>query len=337
MTTETENISVTEATALLRRVFTANGVPEASAQSVAAALVAAESEGQVGHGFSRLGDYVAQVRSGKIDASAIPTCSASGAAALTVDAGYGFAYPALDLAISAGAERALDVGCVAVSVTHSHHCGALSVQVEKIAQRGLVGLMVANAPAAIAPWGSKEPLFGTNPIAFAAPRAVGPPLVIDLSLSRVARGKVMNAKKSGRQIPLGWALDRYGEPTTDPEAALAGSMIAIGEAKGTALALMVEILAAVFTGAHFSSEMSSYFTADGPPPGSGQFLLILRPDERTGFAARLEALLGRILATEGARLPGSRRAAAIVQAQTHGLDVPRAYLNEARALAGDHV
>lgn len=336
MTQGTETVSLEDAATLLRRVFSAHGVPHVAAQSVATALVAAEAEGQVGHGFSRLGDYVAQVRSGKIDAGAIPRCHATGASAFTVDAGHGFAYPALDLAVSKGVEAARETGCAAVSVTRSHHCGALSVQVDRIARNRMIGLMVANAPAAIAPWGSHKPLFGTNPIAFAAPRADGPPLVIDLSLSRVARGKVMNARKSGQTIPLGWALDREGQPTTDPEAALAGSMIAIGEAKGTALALMVEVLAAVLTGAQFSSDMSSYFTPDGPPPGSGQFLLVLRPGDDNAFAARMEALLERIVATEGARLPGSRRAAALDHARIHGLNVPRAYLEEARALAGTH-
>jgi (2R)-3-sulfolactate dehydrogenase (NADP+) len=334
MTSETESISLEDATALLARAFRTSGVPDTCALSVASALVAAEAEGQVGHGFSRLGDYVAQVRSGKVVAGATPTCEASGAASLTVDAGHGFAYPALDLAIARGVETARETGCAAVSVTRSHHCGALSVQVDRIARAGMIGLMVANAPAAIAPWGSKQPLFGTNPIAFAAPRALEPPLVIDLSLSRVARGKVMNAKKSGKSIPLGWALDSGGQPTTDPEAALAGSMVPIGEAKGTALALMVEILAAVLGGAQLSADMPSYFTADGPPPGSGQFLLFLRPGDATAFAARLETLLGQIAAAEGARLPGTRRLAALERAHTHGLDVPRPYLQEARALAG---
>lgn len=177
--------------------FRANAVPDAAAQSVAAALVAAEAEGQVGHGFSRLPDYVAQVRSGKIIADAVPECRETAPASLVVDAGHGFAFPALDLARDRLADAARAQGCASVCVTRSHHGGALSVQVDRLAREGLVAVMVANTPAAIAPWGAKEPIFGTNPIAFAAPRAGAPPLVIDLSLSRVARGKVMNAEKTG--------------------------------------------------------------------------------------------------------------------------------------------
>lgn len=333
MSTDKQNISLADAHDLLFRAFHANGVPDSCAHSVAGALVAAEAEGQVGHGFSRLADYVAQARSGKIVAEAVPECHQTGAAALVVDAGNGFAYPALDLAISKGVALARDSGCAAMSITRSHHCGALSIQVEKIAQEGLIGLMVANSPAAIAPYGSHVPLFGTNPIAFSAPRVGAPPLVVDLSLSRVARGKVMHAKKSGLPIPLGWALDRDGAPTTDPEAALEGSMVAIGDAKGTALALMVEVLAAVLTGANLSSGVSSYFSADGPPPGSGQFLLALRPGDTDGFAARLESLLGQIVAVEGARLPGSRRNAALMEARANGINVPKAYLDSAERLA----
>lgn len=329
--TDTFTISLDDARGLMRSALESVGVAPESAASVASALVAAEAEGQVGHGFSRLADYAAQVRAGKIVADARPEITATAPAALTVDAAHGFAYPALDLAIDKGAALAESSGCAAMSVLRSHHCGALSVQVDRIARRGLIALMVANTPSAMAPWGGKSPLFGTNPIAFSAPRQDGPPLVIDLSLSRVARGKIMHARKSGQPIPEGWALDADGAPTTDPETALQGSMVPIGEAKGTALALMVEILAAAFTGAQFSNEMSSFLSPDGPPPGSGQFILALKPG--TGFADRLEHLLTQIAAMEGARLPGTRRLDAIRRAEDHGLTVPQAYIDGAKALA----
>jgi len=333
MADDVETLSVAEAEDLIRQALGAIGVPDGSAVSVARALVAAEAEGQVGHGFSRLADYAAQVQTGKIRADARPTCQATGPAALLIDADNGFAYPALDLAIERGVEVARNMGCATMSVTRSHHCGALSVQVDRIARAGLVGMMVANAPAAIAPWGARTPIYGTNPIAFAAPRPGKPPLVIDLSLSRVARGKVMHAKKSGSPIPDNWALDAEGNPTTDPEAALGGSMLPVGGAKGTVLALMVEVLASVMTGANTSAEASSFFTADGPPPGTGQFLLVMKPHDPGGGAARLERLLGLIEGLEGARLPGTRRAAAIAASQREGLRVPAVYLEATRRLA----
>lgn len=326
-------ISLDDARSLIAAALSAAGVTDGVARSVADALVAAEAEGQVGHGFSRLGDYLAQVRSGKINRQARIKVARRGPASLRIDADRGFAFPALDAALQAGVPLARDMGVVVMAVGNSHHCGALSVQVERIAEAGLIGLMVANAPKAIAPWGGREPLFGTNPIAFAAPQADGPPLVIDLSLSRVARGKVMNARKSGTQIPLGWALDVNGEPTTDPEAALAGTMLPIGEAKGTSLALMVELLAAAFTGSAFSKDAGSFFTADGPPPRVGQTLIAIDPGAGSDFAHRVTELLELIDNMPGARVPGTRRRAAIAEAEANGLMVADQYLDIARRAA----
>lgn len=326
-------ISIADATELIHAALAAAGVPDAACRSVAAALVAAEAEGQVGHGFSRLGDYVAQCRSGKINVDARITTQSRGASSLLIDADRGFAFPALDAALSAGLPLAEETGIAIMAVANSHHCGALSVQVEKIANAGLMGLMVANAPKAIAPWGGRDPLFGTNPIAFAAPQAEGPPLVIDLSLSRVARGKVMNAYKSNQPIPLGWALDAQGAPTTDAKAALDGTMVPIGEAKGTALALMVEILAAAFTGSAFSHQAGSFFDAEGAAPRVGQTLIAIRPDARSDFLHRVSGLLTMIDTMDGARLPGMRRQQAIRTAESEGLLVSAAYVELARHLS----
>ena len=329
---DTETLSLSDARSLITRAICAAGVPEATATSVAAALVAAEAEGQVGHGFSRLSDYVAQAKSGKVNALAKPTFSLPTTTAIHIDANNGFAYPALDMAVDALIKTGLKHGSAFATISKSHHCGALSVQVDKLAQAGLIGIMMANTPLAIAPWGAKQAKFGTNPIAFAVPRVAQPPMVIDLSLSKVARGKVMHAKKSGTEIPADWAFDKDGNPTTDPEAALAGTMAPIGGAKGTSLALMVEILAATLSGANPSSDVSSFFTADGPPPGAGQFLMALKPHD-DGFGARLEPLLTQIAEMEGARLPGSRRINAMAEAESKGLNVPQAYVDQARALA----
>ncbi len=330
---DTIRISIADAKALIHAALSAAGVPDDAAASVAAALVAAEAEGQVGHGFSRLGDYVAQVRTGKINAGARITTTQRGPSSLLIDADQGFAFPALDAALSAGLPVAEEMGIAIMAVANSHHCGALSVQVEKIANAGMMGIMFANSPKAIAPWGGKEAIFGTNPIAFATPQAEGAPLVIDLSLSKVARGKVMNAKKSNQPIPLGWALDAQGDPTSDPEAALGGTMVPIGEAKGTALALMVEILTAAFTGSAMSYQAGSFFAADGPAPRVGQTLLAIRPDPASGFLARVAELLHTIQSMEGVRLPGARRQEAIRAAEADGLSVSADYIELAKRLA----
>jgi (2R)-3-sulfolactate dehydrogenase (NADP+) len=332
--TDTTQISLGDATDLIRSALQAADVAPDVASSVARALAAAEAEGQAGHGFSRLGDYVAQVQSGKINAASDVKVTQRGPASLHIDAGLGFAYPALDIAFEAGVPLARKMGIAVIAVGNSHHCGALSFQVDRFARDGLVAIMVTNAPKAIAPWGASKPLFGTNPIAFATPVADALPLVIDLSLSKVARGKVMAAKKAGQDIPPNWALDEAGNPTTDPEAALAGTMVPIGEAKGTALALMVEILAAAFTGSAFSAEAGSFFTADGHAPRVGHTLIVIDPVTQSDYTARVSALLDAILGMDGARLPGQRRRAALAKAEAEGMDVPTALIAQARALAG---
>lgn len=326
-------ITLDEGRRLIAGALSRAGVPEATAASVAAALVAAEAEGQAGHGFSRVADYLAQVRSGKIRAAAVPRLDQVAPALAVVDAGHGFAYPALDLATDAAARMAREQGTGSVAVTRSHHCGALSVQVEKIARTGAVALMFANTPPAIAPWGARAPLFGTNPIAFACPAGGDAPFVADLSVSQVARGKIMNARKRGEPIPEDWALDAEGRPTTDPEAALSGSMRPLGGAKGTVLAMIVEILAAGVTGANLSPRVSSFFEAEGDPPGTGQLLIAIRPPNPDGLAERMRLLIGMIAEAEGARLPGERRRRAIEAAEREGLSVPLAYLEPLRGLS----
>ncbi|WP_277985020.1 Ldh family oxidoreductase [Salinicola tamaricis] len=159
-----------------------------------------------------------------------------------------------------------------MAIGRSHHFGVAGEPVERLARAGLVAMAFSNAPSAMAPWGGKRPLYGTNPIAFATPRRDAEPLVIDLSLSKVARGKVMLAKKAGETIPEGWALDIEGRPTTDPEAAIAGSMVPAGDAKGASLALMVELLTAGLTGSHFGFQASSFFEPEGEAPSVGHLM-----------------------------------------------------------------
>jgi (2R)-3-sulfolactate dehydrogenase (NADP+) len=241
-----------------------------------------------------------------------------------VDARDGFAFPAIAAGLARAEDLVKSAGVVAVGVTNSHHAGVVGYHVEPLAQRGLVALALGNSPAGIAPWGGSKALFGTNPIAFACPRDGGPPLVIDLSLSKVARGKVMVAAQRGEAIPEGWALDADGKPTTNAKAALAGTMVPMGEAKGAALVLMVELLAAALTGAQFGYEASSFFDAKGAPPRVGQFFLVIDPAAFAGrgFVARVEVLLNAILDQKGTRLPGDRRHKLRFKARTEGITIP---------------
>ena len=321
---------------LAHRALVASGASDDAAASTASALIAAELDGIASHGLSRLPFYADQIRSGKVAGRAVPSASQPAKAVIRIDAGGGLAFPAIDLGLERGLALAATAGLVGIGIARSHHCGIAGHHVERLAQRGLVGIAFANTPAAIAPAGGATPLFGTNPIAFACPRAAAPPLVIDLSMSVVARGKIMVAAKKGEAIPEGWALDAAGKATTDPRAALAGTMAPIGVVKGAALALMVEILAAALTGSNYGFEASSFFEAEGPPPHVGQLFLALDPKAFAGpgFSARIETLCEAMVADPAVRLPGDRRLESRARLQREGISVPPGLLEDLRRRAG---
>jgi (2R)-3-sulfolactate dehydrogenase (NADP+) len=200
---------------------------------------------------------------------------------------------------------------------------------------GMVGLAFGNSPAAMPAAGGKRALFGTNPIAAVFPRRDGIPLSIDLSLSEAARGKVMLAAKEGRPIPLGWALDRDGQPTTDAKAALGGSMLAMGGTKGAMLALVVELLVTALTGAAMGFEASSFFVDEGNRPRIGQAFLVIDPDALAGrdvYLERIETLIAAMLEDAGVRLPGARRAAIARRAGAQGVEISQVLADQLRAL-----
>lgn len=319
------NVTLAEARDFVIEQLMAASVSAENAADVADALVAAEADGLKGHGLSRLPSYAAQARSGKVDGHAIPVVTRSTPAVIMVDAQGGFAYPALKKGSAALIETTKEVGVAVLGVHHSNHCGVAGHHVERLADHGLVALMFANAPASIAPWGGSEPIYGTNPIAFAAPHRGRAPLVVDLSVSKVARGNIMAAAQRGDPIPAGWALDPDGNPTTDAQAGLQGTMLPMGDAKGTALALMVEILSATLVGANQSYEASSFFDGKGERPGTGQLIMALDPDAfASGFADRFASLAAAIEGQEGARLPGQRRVGLRQKAESQGVVITSA-------------
>lgn len=321
----TVSLSLPELHDLANDILIAHNTNDGNAEQVAAALVAAEADGQIGHGASRLPSYAAQSKSGKVDGYASPKLKKVAAAALRVDARGGFAYPAINLGVEALIELTRESGIAAVAIANSHHSGVAAHHVEPIARAGMIGLGFGNGPQGIAPWGGSKGVFGTNPIAFAAPRKKSDPLVIDMSLSKAARGKINVAAQKGEPIPDGWAVDADGQPTTDAKAALEGTMLPMGDAKGAQLVLMVEILAAALSASQFGYEASSFFTGEGDPPLVGQFLIAIDPDplSRNRFGDRLEDLFATILAQPGTRLPGERRFALRKEAARNGISLPK--------------
>jgi (2R)-3-sulfolactate dehydrogenase (NADP+) len=327
-------LSLADVEALAYAALCASGTTTSHAHSVARSVALAEADGIRSHGLLRLPVYCEHARSGKVSCSVEPELSRLASAALRVDARDGFAHPAIDLGFRELVPTTKQHGVAALAVTNSYNCGVVGQHVEQLAEQGLVALAFVNTPAAIAAWGGKKPLFGTNPVAFAAPRTAQPALVIDQSSSVVARGELMLHAAQERPIPAGWALDEHGQPTTDPRAGLRGSMLPAGGYKGAGIALIVEILAAVLTGASLSFQASSFADNLGGPPRTGQFFIALAPEVFLGgqFTQRLEQLLDEIASDPAVRLPGQKRLAARARAASEGISIPRALHERVRAL-----
>jgi len=333
---ESRTLAWAEVEALIARALIASNVNARNAASVARALAMAEADGQHGHGLSRVPSYATQARSGKVDGHAEPEMTQTRPASLRVDARHGFAYPALDLAIARLPDLARSNGVAIAAIARSHHFGVAAHPCERLADAGLVAIAFGNTPSAMSAWGGRRGLLGTNPIAFAAPARNRAPIIIDMALSEVARGKIVAAAQAGRPIPLGWAVDAEGKPTTDARLALQGTLLPSGGAKGAALALMVELLAAALTGSSFAFEATSFFDAEGRPPSVGQLLLAIDPSafgNGTDFTDRVAHIAGMIESDEAARVPGARRLALRERARSYGLTVDSKILDDITSIA----
>jgi (2R)-3-sulfolactate dehydrogenase (NADP+) len=332
-------LSLKEADALVQAALTKSGASAAMATSVARALVLAESQGQAGHGLSRVPQYATHLKNGRANGQAIATVAQRKGAALVIDAKQGLAFPACDLAIAEGIKTAKELGVAFVGVKNSHHAGVIVDHLRAASSAGLVALGFANSPSAMPAAGGKHAIFGTNPIAAIFPRRNADPLMIDLSLSEVARGKVMVAAKEGKPIPLGWALDEAGNPTTDAQAALKGSMLPVGSTtstKGAMLALIIELLVTAVIGAQFGFEASSFFVDEGNQPKIGQAFLLIDPSALNGnesYLDRIEVLVNEMLVDDGVRLAGARRLSLERKAQEAGVTIPDALFQSLQKLA----
>jgi len=322
---------------LAHRALARAGAHPDLAAATAKALVYADASGLSSHGVARIPQYAAHLKNGRADGSARPKIAAAKGGAVLVDAECGLAFEACALAVHEAIRRARDLGVAYAGVTNSHHFGVAGYHLEAVGAAGFVGMAFGNSPAAMPAAGGSRPIFGTNPIAAIFPRPHAAPLLIDLSLSEVARGKLMIAAKEGKPIPLGWALDRAGKPTTDPKAGLEGSMLPLGGAKGAMLALVVELLVTALTGAAIGFEATSFFVDKGNRPRLGQAFLVIDPVALSGrvvYDERIETLIAAMTKDPAVRLPGDRRYALAAKAANEGVGIPAALHRQLIELAG---
>lgn len=317
------------------------GVPASDAGLAALALVDAELEAQPGHGLARLPFMVRKLKHRTIEPRPVMSIVSSRGSAALLDAGNGLGAVAAHRAMDIAIERARRFAIGACAVRNSNHLGAASFYVEQAAAAGMIGLAFSNSPPALAPPGGRKPFLGTNPIAAAFPTGSGT-VVVDMATSQVARGRVLAARRRGESIPEGWALDADGRPTTDPVAAIEGSMVPLGGAKGFALALMVEAITGVLTAGGAGPEVGGTYVDADRPSRVSHLLVAMQPGEfAPGFADRMAGLAGAIRESEPidagrpVRVPGDRRHAERARALLEGVDLPDELVSELNGLTGE--
>lgn len=321
-------ITVQEIETTTKAALVAHGAADEQAGHVARAVARAEALGNVICGLYYVESYCSQLASGRVSGTVDPVVTKPRGAAVMVDAKFGFAQPAFAAGLDMAVETALENGVATLAVANAHTCTSLGFFTEQIAARGLIAIGMTNASPVVAPPGGNAAVIGTNPIAMTVPGDGAPSMHFDFSTSAVALGKITMAKAAGQQIPLGWAVDAAGEPTTDPEAALKGALVSAGGYKGWGFGLMVELLAAGMTGSVNSLDVKGLKLPDGAPHGLGQFYILMDPATYgDNFADRFARVADAVAAQDGARIPGADRTALDV------VDVPDALWAQITGLA----
>ncbi|MGP0012774.1 Ldh family oxidoreductase [Pseudomonas sp.] len=335
--TATQTIAHSDLIALLAQVFQRHGTSAEVARVLAENCASAERDGAHSHGIFRIPGYVSTLASGWVDGKAIPLVEDVASGFVRVDAANGFAQPALAAARGLLLEKARSAGIAVLAIRNSHHFAALWPDVEPFAYEGLVALSVVNSMTCVVPHGAERPLFGTNPIAFAAPRAGGDPIVFDLATSAMAHGDVQIAAREGRSLPPGMGVDRDGQPTCEPKAILdGGALLPFGGHKGSALSMMVELLAAALTGGNFSFEFDWSKHPGAKTPWTGQLIIVIDPAKAAGqdFAERARTLVSQMQGVGLQRLPGDRRHQQRAGSLRDGIVLAARDLQQLRELAG---
>jgi delta1-piperideine-2-carboxylate reductase len=294
------------------------------ATALARVIVSAERDACKSHGVYRVEGVLRTVKAGKVNPVAMPVVnSGADTAIVKVDAKGGFANAAFDLGLPVLSNRARQFGIAALVINDCCHFSALWSEVEALTEQGLAAMVMCPSYATVAPSGGDKPVLGTNPFAFGWPRPDADPYVFDFATSVAARGEIELLRRAGRPLPEGWAIDMTGQPTTDPEAALAGAMLPFGGHKGSAISTMIELLAAIMIGDMTSPEALEFMGTTALAPVHGELVIAFDPvrfsQGRPGNPfERAEILFEAILGT-GARLPSQRRFVARQKALTDGI------------------
>ena len=321
------------------------GLDDVDANVFASNLIDANLTGVDTHGLTRLAIYLKRIKLGLINPNPKMTFEQKFPIAAVLNADNGLGQIAGDKAISKAIEMARVYGIGAVGVKNSQHFGALGYYCNKAAQNELICLAFTNAEPALPPWGSYEAFFGTNPIAMGVPVKNDDPIIIDLSTSIVARGKIISASKKKEPIPEGWALDPDGNPTTDAEKALAGSVLTMAGPKGYALAMMVDILSGVLSGSGFGRNVHSMYKDLKNPANVGHFFICINIEAflpKEIFFRRIKQMKEEIMnskkrqGVDEIRMPGERKFKTKNERLKNGIQLGNDVIDELKSLAKDN-
>ncbi|MBX0296441.1 Ldh family oxidoreductase [Haloarcula nitratireducens] len=318
--------------------FRAHGISEADAEQTAEVLVSADARGKHSHGLLRLPRFVRGIEHGNVDPEGdIEVVSERGGTA-TLSGGSRLGPVVASTAVGVAMDRADEFGVGAVGVHDSNHLGMLGYYTDQLQREGYVGIAVTNTEPAMPPYGGAEPVLGTNPIAIGLP--TDPVFNLDMSTSAIARGTIFEKREAGESIPEGVALDAQGEPTTDPEAALGGTILPFGGSKGSGLAIAVEVLAGGLVGAAMGQDVTGTYHTENPCT-KGDLFLAIDPEAlgASDFPERASAFLRELTAgptaahVDGIRLPGQHSVERDRSATT--VEIEDDLWDEVRSLAGD--
>lgn len=335
---DVQELSLSDVFNLARSILVKNGLAEAHATAVAEVVTAGERDECASHGVYRLLDCVKSIRAGRVAANAEPVVTEPSLAWLKVDAGGGFSPLAFKIGYPVLVDKARAGGLAAMAINNCVHLSALWPEIEALTSNDLVGFAFTNSHAWVAPAGGARPLLGTNPIAFGWPRPGGEPFVFDFATSMVARGEIELRRREGREIPPDWAIDQNGQPTKDPKEALKGAMLAFGGHKGSALSLMVELIAGPLIGDLTSMESQHVDAGAGALPLGGELIIAIDPsivqkESAEEYLSRAEQLFMGVT-EQGARLPSQRRYQARARSLAEGVRLSGALYRELLALMG---
>ena len=307
---KTISLTLEEIYNLANKTLLSNGCDEETANILSDLIMRAERDGSLSHGLFRLPAYISGLKSGKINGKARPNIRKISSGIIKVDGNNCLAPMVLNKGIPELVKAAKVTGVAVLAITNSHHMAALWPETEAIAEQGLLAFACTSYKPAVAPTGSIKPLFGTNPISFAWPRKNNTPVVYDMATASMAMGEVQVAKREGHKVPIGTGLSKDGKETTDPEEITDGGvLLPFGGYKGSAIAMMVELMAGALVGDNFSFETAAKDNNDGGPPSGGEFILAIPPDKTSGtnFQQHADKFFEKMKSMGKVRLPGERR------------------------------